>query len=319
MAIALRGSPSHDSNGTPLVLTKPVGTVSGDVLFCHVFSFGVITLPSGFTVIGSGTDGASENYVYAYKVAGGSEPATYSFSSTANPHVVSLWAMSGVDNTTPVEAYSSINRNNTATPAAPAATPTVNNVWMVSLFYDSQQANTVSAGPSGMTQLDFQHPGAIAQTAYYVSLGTVAGNPQGPNTLTWGTAGAYGEAASYIVRPSGSVVVPPKGYKNWVLARLGGFSAPVATRTLSLTWALPTILADGTAVGTITSQKIYYDTVSRSPGTSYSSSVSIVDGVSTSYVLGGLLPSTTYYIAISSTTAAGESSLSQEYSGTTTA
>lgn len=92
----------------------------------------------------------------------------------------------------------------------------------------------------------------------------------------------------------------------------------VNVSTLTVSWDLPTTRADGTAIGTITGQTVYYDTVSRS-GTigAYAYSMGVGDGTSTSKVITGLTSATTYYFAVNATSAAGESSYSIEVSGTT--
>ncbi len=95
----------------------------------------------------------------------------------------------------------------------------------------------------------------------------------------------------------------PKPY--WRRLRSG--SAPVGTATLLVEWSLP--------VGSIDSQTVYYDTVSRM-GTEnpYAYFVTVPSAVVTSKVLTGLFPGT-YYWALTSTEAGVESDLGLESSG----
>lgn len=95
----------------------------------------------------------------------------------------------------------------------------------------------------------------------------------------------------------------------------------ISTGTKTLTvgpWVLPTKNADGTAIGTITNQTIYYDTVSRM-GTDvpYTYSTLVGDGTTLTKVISNLLANTTYYVAMTVSTASGESDYSAEAFATT--
>ena len=76
-------------------------------------------------------------------------------------------------------------------------------------------------------------------------------------------------------------------------------------------WALPTTDAQGQPV-TITSQTVYWDTVSHAPFGGYANSHVIADGTSTSYTITGLSSGTTYYWTNTTTNANGESAFAIE-------
>lgn len=81
-------------------------------------------------------------------------------------------------------------------------------------------------------------------------------------------------------------------------------------------WVLPTFNEDGSAIGTITGQTIYYDLISRmGTGAAYANSIAVGDGVTLSKVLTGLQANSTYYYATTVTVAGVESNLSGEQSG----
>lgn len=81
-------------------------------------------------------------------------------------------------------------------------------------------------------------------------------------------------------------------------------------------WVLPTLYEDGSAIGTITDQKIYYDTISRmGSGTNYTNSVSVGNGSSLTFVVTGLVATTLYYYAMTTIVGGVESNLGPEYSG----
>ena len=109
------------SSSTPIVVSKPTGTVENDVMIA-TFSFhytGSATnpaLPSGWTQIGN-IQSASMNVFGApfvklltcYKVAGSSEPSTYSFYSSSlisQAGAVGISTYRGVDTSTPIGNYS---------------------------------------------------------------------------------------------------------------------------------------------------------------------------------------------------------------------
>jgi hypothetical protein len=91
-----------------------------------------------------------------------------------------------------------------------------------------------------------------------------------------------------------------------------------ANKTLTLSWSLPTTYADGTAIGVITGQNVYYDTTQRQGVPSaYANSVSVGDGTSTSYQIACLAASTTYYVSHTVIVGGVESNYAVEESATT--
>lgn len=73
-------------------ISKPSGTVSGDVLigfFYNFFGDATLAVPSGFTAIGSAQLGSGYpniRMLWGRKVAGGSEPSSYSFTANAGSY-----------------------------------------------------------------------------------------------------------------------------------------------------------------------------------------------------------------------------------------
>lgn len=82
MAVAFQSAQTANNASTSVTVTKPTSTAEGDFLIGHFTTNAntrTITPPSGWTTIDEVDDG---NYIRAlyYKVAGGSEPANYSWS-----------------------------------------------------------------------------------------------------------------------------------------------------------------------------------------------------------------------------------------------
>src|SRR3989338_2264228 len=86
-AVAQRGSATSATTGdSTLTIAKPTGVVAGDVLIANISHVGntIASTASGWTLISSATvnpPGSNDDGHFSlwYKVAGASEPASYSF------------------------------------------------------------------------------------------------------------------------------------------------------------------------------------------------------------------------------------------------
>lgn len=124
-------------------------------------------------------------------------------------------------------------------------------------------------------------------------------------------------ALAGFLKPS-QVTFPNRGWLHFVLQRGSGpSSAVVGASTMTAgPWILPTTMADGSAIGTITGQTVYYDTVSRmGTGVAYAYSQSVGDGVSLTKILTGLAALTIYYYAVTVIVNGVESDYGMESSG----
>lgn len=116
------------TNSTTWVLSKPSGTIEGSFLLAHLANQNdartIVGVPSGWTLLDSSvsTDNPHQALVY-YKVAGGSEPSTYTWTWDAS---------SGSNGTGTIERYSGVD------PLNPIGAHSVRNVDAVSLVYDSE-------------------------------------------------------------------------------------------------------------------------------------------------------------------------------------
>lgn len=135
------GSATHDGNGetadaTSRIANKPTGVQSGDLLLANFTSNSVtVNTPSGWTLYDNDNNGVLYSKLY-YKVAGGSEPSTYEFTTgSAGPLLLSITAWRGVDTSDPV-ATTPVSTNNAGS-SEPMTTPTLsgNNVENGRMFY----------------------------------------------------------------------------------------------------------------------------------------------------------------------------------------
>lgn len=148
-APVLRSSTQDYGNGS---ISRPAGVVSGDLLIGYFFDFvagGVISIPSGWTAIGAQQSGTNLELRTAYKIAGGSEPSAYGYSSSA-PDFPSAFmaAYSAFDTGEPIGA-SAQNAGSGTTRTIPDVTAPYENSELIA-FTGSGTA-TYSAAPAGMT------------------------------------------------------------------------------------------------------------------------------------------------------------------------
>jgi hypothetical protein len=150
------------ASGTSVTANKPTGVVSGDLLLA-VFTNNnqTVTRPSGWTQLfyTSASTGNSWSTGVYYKVAGASEPSSYTFSvPSAFPLVLSITAWSGVDNTTPIgtqfadTASGSVSEPHTG----PAKTVTITDgrlIYVRAVRYAGSTVPTFSTAAGGVTEL----------------------------------------------------------------------------------------------------------------------------------------------------------------------
>jgi type II secretory pathway pseudopilin PulG len=124
------------SDSTSVVVTKPSGTSSGDLLIAAVATDGSTTFPtqSGWTELDQGSNGTEVTLGAWYKIAGGSEPANYTFNWTGSQQAYG-WMMrfSGHDASDPIDYPPSTGSDSDSFPTSPSVTTTVNNCIILRL------------------------------------------------------------------------------------------------------------------------------------------------------------------------------------------
>lgn len=154
--ISFRAAATAHVNFDPsLVCDRPSGVVEGDVMVAFINSdtaSQALTLPSGWTLTeDTATSGSELRGFAAWKVAGASEPSSYTFAfdSSVDAAVV-IVAYSGVDTTAPVDvADSTLDTSKTSTAVAPSVTTTVDDARVV--VAGMAEASTTVSTPSGTT------------------------------------------------------------------------------------------------------------------------------------------------------------------------
>jgi hypothetical protein len=210
-SIAMRGTAtsSTSSAATSRSVTKPTGTVQGDVLVAVVTHDGAAdaVTASGWTLL-QYASGSNINAGIYYKVAGASEPASYTF-STVNSHAIgaSIVAYNNVSTTAPVDAFTLQVNAAGANMAAPAA-------WSTSsqgrILFVGGVSNSSSITPaSGMTELI--DTGSTGIRVYMAEEAMIANGSTGTKTATISSASFASIAALVVLRPSYSAMTADAG------------------------------------------------------------------------------------------------------------
>jgi RHS repeat-associated protein len=139
---------------TSHTIAKPAGVVTNDVLVAGITMRGAptITAPSGWTLVRSDASGSTVTQAVYRKVAGGSEPASYTwtFGAPIDGVVGAIAAYSGVNTTTPIDVSGGQANASSTSVTAPSVTTTVTNTKLVGFFGTADDATFTA--PSGMTE-----------------------------------------------------------------------------------------------------------------------------------------------------------------------
>lgn len=196
------------SDGTSLGVFRPTGVTAGDLLIAHVSTDNANTFsaPSGWTLLAAlQTGGVGDvSAGYFYKVAGGSEPSSYTFTwGSAELATASVAAYRGVDTTNPI-VVSSFVTGDSSTPTAPSVTTTTGNAGVLRSFTADDRSlpsPTSNVYPSGTTgRYAFQSPSGTGVTTGGADSVQVAAGATGTASFTL-SGGQRWIAATIALRP----------------------------------------------------------------------------------------------------------------------
>jgi prepilin-type N-terminal cleavage/methylation domain-containing protein len=156
--IAIRGGTSNDvGNASSITFAKPTGLAAGDFMLAAVSMNATvgITSPAGWNLIRSGTRTNSLQVATFYKVAGATEPVSYTFTTgdgSKRTMTGGIALYSGVDTTSPVDV-SGFTSGAGGNASSPNLTTTRANAGVLNAVAFSTNANnnTVSFS-TGMTE-----------------------------------------------------------------------------------------------------------------------------------------------------------------------
>lgn len=176
-----------------LGITRPTGTTTNDVLICAitVSRFGSVSTLSGWTLLAEVTrPGSSRQFVY-YRVSGGSEPATYTWTlDDAGQSVAGAIACyRNVNTSTPIDASAFRDSPFGVDMIAPSITTTVSNTRLVFVggIETAYGTTLTSTPPTGYTErVDQAASGSGSDSRQVVYIADAQG----------GAAGATGEVVA---------------------------------------------------------------------------------------------------------------------------
>jgi hypothetical protein len=241
-AIAFRSGASTDLNGqaASITINRPTGTAKGDVLIAVIAvrpQSVTITAPSGWTLVNRQNNASgSANALAVYsRVAGSAEPASYTWSFSANTgNAGGILAFSGVDNATPIDVNAGTTITATTTSfTAPGVTTTVTNTMLVIGHEFSSSERWTAAG--GTTEVIDVASLAVSNVLGISVLGAyrpqAAAGASGTFTATVGGNADTGAAITTALRP---VVCGP------VAADPAYFAATARSGEIVLYWSSAT-------------------------------------------------------------------------------
>jgi hypothetical protein len=217
-AISFVAATSGSGGEKTLAITKPTGVASGHVMVATITATGTgaLTAPSGWTAIKDTTLSSTIRQVTYYRVAGGSEPASYSWELGSKRQASGgIGDYSGVNNTAPIDASSA-----TTGASGNATIPSVT----------TSAANDVVIGAVGVATATSVTPDASTTERYDVA---------SPSTTT--------EAADFTQAVAGATTAktaaPAISTSGWISQPVALRDAAAATLSVS-TAATPTFSAN---------------------------------------------------------------------------
>jgi uncharacterized protein YbdZ (MbtH family) len=225
---------NNGAGGTTLTITTPVGTTSGDVMVAHVIvqtAGNAIAAPAGWNIVlrqDSSSAIATATYV---KVAGSSEPASYTWSfGTAGQASGGIASYIGVDTTTPVDASHAQYNSSTSNVDNSGVTTTAANDMLV--YAVGIVAPTTVNVPTGFTE-EWRTASNSATTSemsqeLFASVGATG--------IIHGTLTSTNSNITMLIalKPAGTVPPPPPSGISLRAATSGNNGAGGATLTIGL-------------------------------------------------------------------------------------
>ena len=237
---------------TTVVVNKPTGTLSGHVMVAAIYASGgqTITPPSGWTLQASET-GSTSNRIWVYtRVAGGSEPSSYTWTlSATGKNAGWIGTYSGVDTPTPLDAASNGGFQSTVTTQATSLT--IANASAVMLVaglgrhtFGAAQSMTSSDGTDTADMAQNTSTGSGFDFSAYVFRSTPQSTGAKTRTLTAPATQATFDWAALSLNPAAGAAT----------ARVysAGLTAPVAHAAPALT---ARVYAAGLQVSAATASK----------------------------------------------------------------
>ena len=188
---------NNGSGAKTIVIDVPPGTVEGDVMMASVAVTGTTapTTPSGWTVAKSSTETGLRQATY-YRVAGASEPASYSWSlGSSRAAAGGIATYSGVNQTAPVDATASASGAGGNAEASSVTTSTADDRVLIAVSFAT--STTVTPDSTTTERYEASSNSTTAEVADFVQATAGATSVK---TATPGSSGSAWIAATIALR-----------------------------------------------------------------------------------------------------------------------
>ena len=213
-AVTHRAAATATTTGaTSLVLDVPAGVQPNDLLVAHIARVGnaTITMPTDWIAAGGTNNGNSIRQATYYRVAGTSEPGSYTWTWTGTqPAAGGMSAYYGVKASAPLDAVGTATTANNTTTVTAASITTAANDALVLAFFSSNTNSTYSTATGMSERYEIGTTGAASVATDDMT--QFAAGPTGSKTSSASTSGrVVGHQVSFKVdnvAPVGSLTDP---------------------------------------------------------------------------------------------------------------
>jgi hypothetical protein len=187
---------AHQASGSSFVISKPAGVVQNDIVLAHMVHeqiSGNGISGSGWTTIRTDHAGAGNtiNSTILYKIAGNSEPSTYTFTNTSALKITgSLLAYYNYDSTSPIQGHAGAYAS-AASIAIPGLTTSAPNTLLLGFAgvenTDGSTTETVTSDASMTSRSNLAGVPGIDAAELVLAVAGASGN----KTATFSPAGTF--------------------------------------------------------------------------------------------------------------------------------
>ena len=225
----------NGTGATSLAVTKPTGVAEGQLLLATVTAAGTgaVTAPSGWGAIRSLTQASTIQLTY-YKVAGASEPSSYSWSlGSKRAAAGGIVAYSGVNQTVPIDATATAT-GASGNASAPSATTSASGDLVLAAASFGAVA-TVTPDPSTTERFDVSSGSNTSELADFAQAGAGATSAK---TATPSVSSGVWLAATIALRDASQATLSVS------TSAAPSFSANLNSGDQAQTYAVPLTLSD---------------------------------------------------------------------------
>ncbi|HZR02677.1 MAG TPA: LamG domain-containing protein [Burkholderiales bacterium] len=199
-----------------VTINVPAGTKAGDLLLAAVAArnAATVTAPAGWTAVAAlnTTSGTTLRQVVYYRVATGTEPASYTFTLSSSVRTAGLIvAYRGVDTANPIDVSAGQANASASTITAPSITPSVTGTMLVGLF-SAATGTTISSAAGMAYRADVLSGGGTGIAIGVFDQQQATASATGTRTATAGGS-AVNIGQLVALRPASSLPSPVVWYK----------------------------------------------------------------------------------------------------------